>query len=124
MDKTKKVLIAEDNTSLREAYIFSIEINSPSAIIDAVGTYKELIEKAKSNKYNLIITDYVMEPGTNGIEAITEIREFDKKTPICMISGSMKSKEALENGATYYIEKSTSTFTKDLENLINKYLVS
>jgi CheY-like chemotaxis protein len=120
----KKVLLAEDYDLLRKAYALTITDIIDSVKIDEVGTCKELLEKASSGKYDLIITDYEMEQGTNGIDAIKKIRAFDKETPICMISFSRVSKEALKNGATDYIGKGTTTSLQDLKNVIIKYLLS
>jgi len=104
----KKVIIAED---LKDRRDFLVEtISSEGIKIDEVDNGSELVEKVKLGGYNLIITDNIM-PNMNGLEAIREIRKFDKQTPIYLLSslagGDAKviEKQALGNGANGFIKK-------------------
>jgi len=118
--ENKKVLIAEDDDLLRKILVRHIGSNFKNLDIDDVATCKELIEKSRSIEYSLILTDNNMEPGTNGAEAIEEIRKFDKKTPIYMLSGSSRAKDdALKSGATGFLDKCDD---KGLDEVLSTYL--
>ncbi|MEK6895164.1 MAG: response regulator [Nanoarchaeota archaeon] len=53
----------------------------------------------------MIITDYQM-PLLDGLEAVRQIRKFDKIIPIIVQSGMPIEKLALEAGASEYLDKS------------------
>lgn len=82
----------------------------PTIQVDQAEDGQELLELAAKNQYGLIITDHNM-PIVTGLQAIREIREYDTKTPILMISGSNLEQFALEAGATRYLEKPVMPWT-------------
>lgn len=110
----KKIIYADDNIIPAMANKKYIQSNIDGVTVDIVGNGNDLVEKVKNGKYVLIVTDNNM-PYLTGLEAIQEIRKFDKEIPIIMISGdisgnissdvsSIKDK-ALKAGANDYLKK-------------------
>ena len=116
----KKVIIADDMREARILLCAMVENYVPDASIDSVDNGKTLVQKVKEGDYDLILTDYHMGQGMDGIEAIKAIREFNKKAPIYMISGSSKLEEALKAGATGYLEKPFKS--KEIQEITSKHL--
>ncbi|MBL7050652.1 response regulator transcription factor [Candidatus Woesearchaeota archaeon] len=117
----KKVIIADDFENVRKSYCKMINNYFPDTKIDEVEDGDLLVEKVKNNcDYDLIITDQNM-PKMSGLKAIEEIRKFDKKTPIYMISFEPAYENfAIAKGANGFIDK-TNSYT-ELPKLIEKYL--
>jgi two-component system copper resistance phosphate regulon response regulator CusR len=100
-----KILIIEDNLSIRNVLRMSFESES-FAVDEAedgeVGSYM-----AKINKYDLIILDIVL-PKKNGNVVCREIRERGIQTPILMLTGKndvLSKIELLNKGADDYVTK-------------------
>jgi CheY-like chemotaxis protein len=126
----KKIIVAEDNKDLRETYVMFIESYVDNVSIDSVSNGADLVEKVKNENYSLIFTDNDMPPGISGLESIKQIREFDKKTPIYMISGSKskedatyKQKTVLECGGNGFIDKDDiMNLSKQIKEVVLKYV--
>jgi len=73
--------------------------------VDGVPNGEELVERVRTNKYNLVITDNNMGNGISGLEAIANIRQFNSTIPVFMLSGDDVKTLALKAGATGYIDK-------------------
>lgn len=74
-------------------------------------TFAHSLAEAKSfienDKFDLFILDNWL-PDGNGLDFCRQIREFDKQTPIILISGLARDKEIREGlaaGVTVYFEK-------------------
>ena len=67
---------------------------------------QKALEFLSNNKVDIIFVDYMM-PKLNGIELIKKYREFNKTTPIMMITAAGKEieEEALKAGATKILYK-------------------
>ncbi len=102
---SKKVIVAEDHDSLREAYVGWFELNFDGVELEAVPDGEQLVERVRNGGYSVVLTDNEMGSGINGLEAIRRIREFDKTVPIYMLSGSDVKALALQLGATGYFDK-------------------
>lgn len=114
-----RIIYAEDSYELRESIARLIRRLCSNAEVTVVENGKELVDKVKSEKYDLIITDNEM-PIMNGIAAIKSIREFNKDATIYMLSGSDKEKEAKEAGATDFLSKGGNGLQK-LKEILSKY---
>jgi DNA-binding response OmpR family regulator len=79
-----RILIIEDDTSLRRALRISLE-RSGHEIVEA-GNGREGIAAFKANPADLVITDLIM-PEVEGVETIRRLREMDTKVPILATSG-------------------------------------
>ena len=79
--KSKKVLVVEDMKTTRmviEARLENLGLTIEMAEDGEIG-----LAKAKSQKYDLIVTDWSM-PKMNGVAMAEEIRKFDQLTPIVL----------------------------------------
>ena len=103
--KSKKILIVEDN-KINQLITRKI-IEKQEVICDVADNGDMAIEKARNNKYDLILMDIHM-PGISGVEASKIIREFDKKTPIIALTAVTLDdhiEEFYVNGITDVIPK-------------------
>jgi len=103
----KRVLIAEDSTSVRQMMEFTL--SSAGFEVASAPDGKAAFEKLKTFQPNLILTDLHM-PEMNGIELVRAVRsspEF-KFIPILVITNETsteRKKEARGAGATGWIVK-------------------
>lgn len=85
----KRVLIVEDNDSLRKLLVAYIEHFDKEIIMDNVESAEEALELMEPNKYSLIVTDIAL-IAMNGLELCLKIREIDSEVKIIGISGYSK----------------------------------
>ena len=100
----RKVLVVDDEKLIVKGIKFSLEQDEMQ--VDCAYDGEEALEKAKENKYDIILLD-VMLPGLTGFEVCQAIREFSN-VPIIMLSakGEIFDKVlGLELGADDYILK-------------------
>ena len=116
-----KVLIVEDNAYEREIlqkFVYSLDIiKEVSAVCDG----SQAIEYLKSNEYDLLILDFVMQ-NKDGLEVLEFIntRKQKNRPKTIMVSAVGKSeiiKKAFDSGLDYYFKKSFNF--KHLERVIN-----
>ena len=124
---TQKILWADDNQTFRETMIASLEMYCSRQGIDVefdeASNGEELVKKVSTNPYNLVFTDNQMPPGIHGLLALRQIRENDKKTPIYMVSSSEVGQQAVDLGATGYVDKDNrSEFRRSIESAVEKHL--
>ena len=100
----RKVLVVDDEKLIVKGIRFSLEQDAME--VDCAYDGEEALEKARSNKYDIILLD-VMLPKMDGFEVCTQIREFSN-VPIIMLtakSDDMDKILGLEYGADDYITK-------------------
>jgi DNA-binding response OmpR family regulator len=100
-----RILIAEDNISIRTVLRMSLE--AESFAVDEAENGEEAIYLSRINEYDLIIMDIIM-PKKSGLQACKEIRNDGNSTPILMLStkNDVLSKiELLDSGADDYMTK-------------------
>lgn len=120
---SKKILIIDDNLEVLDVMSGYFE-TYPEFEIETTSKPGLVIDKLKTEKFDLIITDMVM-PETSGIELISEIRKFSQDQKILAFSGGGEAgsevvaglalDQALSEGASNAITK---PFTE--EELIEK----
>lgn len=102
---SKKIIIADDNPLMREAYVALIRDNVADVVIDEVGDGKTLVEKVRQGQYDFVLADITM----GGINATRQIREFNKEVPIAWITGGIDGPDSYSRAAqrqgAYYIVK-------------------
>ncbi|MEI7791957.1 MAG: response regulator [Candidatus Berkelbacteria bacterium] len=110
MKPQKKILIVEDDQSLRDA-IAEVLRSKAFLPIEAVNG-KEGVEKALSEHPDLILLDLVM-PVMSGMEALTKIREdkWGKNVPVIILTNLDASDDRLTEDVVkgmpiYYLVKS------------------
>ena len=103
----KKILAVDDSFSIRKSITFILS-EAGYEITEAVDGVDGL-EKAKADKFNLILTDINM-PNMDGIELIKQLRQTEgyKFTPIIALTTEnqdSKMQEGKAAGATGWIVK-------------------
>ncbi len=102
----KRIIIADINTNLRKSYEMMVSAHLEDMSLETVSNGRELLENIRNAKYDAIITDDYIGEGITGIEAILEIRKFDKEVPVFMCSrNEVVEQESLAAGATKFINK-------------------
>ncbi len=102
-----KILAVDDSASMRQMVSFTLQ--GAGYQVDEASNGQEALGKAKSGKYDLVITDVNM-PIMDGITLIRNLRaEANYKfTPLLMLtteSGADKKSEGKSAGATGWIVK-------------------
>lgn len=101
------ILTVDDSTSMRQMVSFTLTQAGYDVSEAADGV--EGLNKAKTEKFNLIITDVNM-PHMDGISLVRELRSIPsyKFTPILLLtteSGADKKRQGKEAGATGWLVK-------------------
>jgi two-component system invasion response regulator UvrY len=110
------ILIADDHSIVRKGMRQLLLEEFSDALIDEVPDAESMIKSVMDKKYDIIISDLSM-PGRSGLDAIPQIRQFDKQVPIIIMSIHPEEHYAvrvLKAGASAYICKDMAT-----EELIN-----
>lgn len=117
-----RVLIADDHEIIRTGLRQILLDEFPAALIDEAGDGKELVQKALSSNWDLVITDIAM-PGLSGLEAMYLIRRVNLTLPILIMSIHAKEQYAshvIKLGATAYMSKDTAV--AELVNTVKEML--
>jgi two-component system response regulator AtoC len=119
----RTVFVVEDNKFY--AAILKNELDSFCNHVTVFSSGEECLENL-SRKPDLILLDYNLSEGMNGIEVLKKIKEYDDKLPVVFVSGNYKLnivKDALRLGAEDFIDKPDSGLSmvesrlKDIFNL-------
>lgn len=100
-----KLLIADDDDEIRD--LLEFDISHSGYDVDCAKDGMEALEKAISNKYDVILLD-VMMPKMNGFEVCQNIRKSGKKTPVLLLTakGTIGDKtQGFDCGADDYLVK-------------------
>ncbi|MBI3562449.1 MAG: response regulator [Gammaproteobacteria bacterium] len=102
-----KILAVDDSASMRQMVSFTLK--GAGYDVEEAADGKQALDKAKGNKFNLVISDVNM-PVMDGISFIKELRTLQdyKFTPILMLtteSTDGKKQEGKAAGATGWIIK-------------------
>ena len=99
------VLYVEDHEDTR--FVTELMLEHAGLDVTSVASGEDCLQLAKDRKFDLILMDHVI-PDVSGIELCSDIRAFDKETPILFYSAraSDTDKEAaIEAGADGYLHK-------------------
>ena len=104
-----RVLVVDDTQYMRQEVIDSLPFSgiTPSAIVEAADGREALEIVARSEAFDLVLTDRCM-PRVDGMELIEKLRLSGHAMPIVMITtdGSLATREAaLEAGANGFLTK-------------------
>jgi DNA-binding response OmpR family regulator len=100
-----KILLIEDEPRLNEFIKKGLEQNG--YVVDASTHGSAGLEMVSVNSYDLVLLD-VMLPGQSGFEVLENMRRFNIKIPVIIISALSHSQaviEGLDKGAADYIKK-------------------
>jgi len=109
----KKLLIVDDEPSLRELYRAAFSFEGYDVVLATDGP--EAIEMASKENPNLVIMDIRM-PGMNGLETMAQLLSIDNELPVILNSAYSHYRETFQAwSADGYVEKSS-----DLSPLMEK----
>ena len=101
------ILIVDDHIIVREGLRRIIEETKEIKVGAEAATGKEALEIIHQEKFDLVLLDISM-PKKNGLQTLKEIRKYDKKLPILMLSMHAEEQyamRAMKAGAAGYLTK-------------------
>jgi two-component system invasion response regulator UvrY len=102
-----RILIADDHAIVRRGLKDILLDAFPSAAITEVSDAEGLMQKITTDQYDVVITDLSM-PGRSGLEALQQIKAYDVKLPVLVLSVYPEEQYAvrvLKAGAAGYLNK-------------------
>ena len=99
---SRKVLVVDDEKLIVKGIRFNLEQDGME--VDCAYDGEEAVEKAKANKYDIILLDLML-PKMDGLEVCQQIREFSN-VPIVMLTAKGEDMDkilGLDYGADDYI---------------------
>ena len=106
MTNTRKILIVDDDSELREALVEQLALLEEFESI-AVDNGTKAVQTAKAGQIDLVIMDVGL-PDVDGREAVRILRKNGFKAPIIMLTGHNTDSDTilgLESGANDYVTK-------------------
>ncbi len=100
-----QIIISEDTAVVRKGLTLILQDEFPSAVIQEVDNSEDLVKKAMSGHWDVIISDLSM-PGRSGLDALYQIKEFAPKVPVLIMSIHSEDQYAirvLKAGAAGYL---------------------
>jgi DNA-binding NarL/FixJ family response regulator len=113
MNQRLRILIAEDHTILREGLRALLSSNPNNEIVGEAENGRDAVRLVGTLKPNLVLMDLSM-PGTNGIEAISEIKKRFPETRVLALTVHKTEeyiRETLQAGVDGYVLKDA-TYTE------------
>lgn len=121
----KKILIVEDEESIRDLYKRQVELAGFQT--DSVASGKDALTALSQNHYDLILLD-IMLPDINGLQVLKEVKANDKtkSTAVLMLTNlgqDITIKEGFSLGAEGYLIKASYTpdqIIQEINNILSK----
>jgi DNA-binding NarL/FixJ family response regulator len=110
-----RLLIVDDSEGWR-VYLKSLFEDRSDIAITEAASGEEAVERMKAEDYDLVLLDMRMPSGTEGIDALSEMKQLKPQTQVIMVSayGDIpKAVEAMKYGALDFLPKEP-----DLEDVI------
>jgi len=120
MTTARTVLVVEDDVSLREAIIDTLELADCQCLEAANG--EEALIALKETKVSLVISDVQM-PGVDGLQLLRSMNRQQYDIPVIMMTAFAKVDDAviaMREGAVDYLTKPFSI--EKLQTLVQRYL--
>jgi two-component system invasion response regulator UvrY len=117
-----RILIADDHSIVRRGLKQILLEEFPDAFICEVNNGNELMHEARSQEWNIIISDLSM-PGRNGLETLKQLKVEFPKLPVLILSMHPEDQYAIRSlkaGAAGYLTKDSAS--DELVNAIRKIL--
>ncbi len=118
-----RVLIADDHTVVRRGLKQILLEGFPTALVEEVPDAEELIKRVMQSEWDVIISDLSM-PGRSGLDALQQIKQFNPKLPVLILSIHPEEHYALrvlKAGASGYLSKDSAP--DELVTAVNKVLI-
>ncbi len=121
MDKGKKILLVEDEDSIRDLYVR--QISKAGLDVKSVADGKTGLAALKKDDYDLLLLD-IMLPGMNGLQVLREFKKHnpDSKMKVILLTNLGQEeviKEGFSMGANAYLIKSSYTPDQIVEEVKN-----
>ena len=119
MQKTIKVLLIEDEDSIREIYKTELELFGFA--IDDFATGLDGLNAFSNNSYDAVLLDIIL-PDINGLNVLKQMKQdnLKKEIPVVLLTSLHQDiiiKQGLKLGATAYLQKDLITPDKLVEKL-------
>jgi len=101
-----RILLIDDDVALLDIAKIFLQKEKGLAI-DTSLSAEEALDKLKRNRFDVIVSDYLM-PGMNGIELLKKLKSEGNPTPFILFTGRGREDvaiDALNNGASFYLQK-------------------
>ncbi len=101
----KRVLFVDDQPEILD--IAKIFLTQNGLDTTVAGSAKRALELLKEQKFDAVISDYMM-PGMDGLELLKNLRRKGDSTPFIILTAKENEGvvlEALDNGADFYMQK-------------------
>jgi CheY-like chemotaxis protein len=85
----KRILVADDNETVRRVLARTLEAEGYSVV--QAGTGKEALAHLNSTEFDLLLTDLEM-PDMDGLQVLTEVKRTDPDLPVIAISGAFSGR--------------------------------
>ena len=115
-----EIILVDDHAIVREGIRRIIDDTPGITIFSEASTGEGALELIKKKKYDLVILDISM-PGKNGLQTLREIKQYNKKLPVLMLSMHAEEQyamRAIKAGASGYLTKDSAS--EQLVEAINK----
>ena len=106
-----KIILVDDHAIVREGICRIIDDTSGITICAEASTGQEALDLIWKEKYDLVILDISM-PGKNGLQTLKEIKKYDAKLPVLMLSMHAEEQyamRAIKAGASGYLTKESAS---------------
>jgi len=106
-----EIILVDDHAIVREGIRRIIDDTSGITICSEASTGEEALELIKTEKYDLVILDISM-PGKNGLQTLKEIKKYNEKLPVLMLSMHAEEQyamRAIKAGASGYLTKESAS---------------
>ncbi len=116
-----RVYLVDDHALVLDAFKLLLESDPEISVVGMAGNGRKAVADLRKVQANLVIMDITM-PELNGIEAIKQIREFNKEVKILVLSMHSTSEHvfrAFQAGASGYLLKEE---TRDLVQAVHSIM--
>lgn len=106
-NRNLRLLLVDDDEGWRTAFRMILK-DRPDLEITEAASGSEALEKVKTRDFDLVLLDMRMPSGTEGLDALVEIKKLKPKLTVIMISayGDIpKTVEAMKRGALDFVPK-------------------
>ena len=106
-----EILLVDDHAIVREGLRRIIDDTTGITISAEASTGQEALDLIWKEKYDLVILDISM-PGKNGLQTLKEIKKYDAKLPVLMLSMHAEEQyamRAMKAGASGYLTKESAS---------------
>ena len=105
------ILMVDDHSIVREGIRRIIDDTAGITICEEASTGQEALDIIVKKNFDMVLLDISM-PGKNGLQTLKEIKKYDKKLPVLMLSMHTEEQyamRAIKAGASGYLTKDSAS---------------